>query len=392
MRSRSRSRTRPPQCACWSSAHGSSRRERPGSRSPPALAGPRGHGPRRLHRVRREHRRVAARDDPRGRTSRTSPSRPASARARRRTRARAPRGRRRGRRRRASSAEEEREHARTKASLRHRSARTRRRSARRPAGGGAIQTSMRSIAGSARQTSPQSMTPLSRAAGNEQVTDVEVAVREHAPRARRSRSPVVEELLDAVCRRPTRRTTPPQPLPRPSDAKRHVRTTVRSRREATRLGSTARECLRIVEHAKEAAKRQSRAFHAPSSSRLRIAWLQPCGGAVLRRTATGTGHSARPTNARLGDRRRKQRRRAAASTAISRSTPGMAILATREPERPALLDDPDRVVPALAQKAGGVDVELGELLCREGAARAPRRSRPLRPTRASRRTYRRRAA
>jgi hypothetical protein len=40
-------------------------------------------------------------------------------------------------------------------------------------------------------------------------------------------------------------------------------------------------------------------------------------------------------------------------------------LPSREAERPGLLDDPDRVVPALTQRASGTGIELGELLREE---------------------------
>ena len=42
-------------------------------------------------------------------------------------------------------------------------------------------------------------------------------------------------------------------------------------------------------------------------------------------------------------------------------------LAAREPKRPSLLDDPHRVVPAFAERPGGVDIEFRKLLGDEGS-------------------------
>ena len=103
-----------------------------------------------------------------------------------------------------------------------------------------------------------------------------------------------------------------------------------------------------------------------SSERARRRPARPPAGADARRTATGIARSESrrasapaPRTGRSGATRGRM--------ASSRSTPGNRDRPARETERPLLVDDPDRVVPALPEEANRAACELRELLGQERA-------------------------
>ena len=144
-----------------------------------------------------------------------------------------------------------------------------------------------------------------------------------------------------------------EPLARAGDAERRVGATDRVVRQVDVQ-------LDVVERAQETAE-----LRAEARARLVRECRPPRARRPVRSGAPKNGHGKRslgsPTN--VGTGMGKGRSGASrGSTASSRSTVGIAISAPRNPKRPALLDGPDRVVPALAEEPSRRRVELRELV------------------------------
>ena len=165
------------------------------------------------------------------------------------------------------------------------------------------------------------------------------------------------------------------------DAVRHVRATVDvDRQQASRIDGFQR--FRRMQDAEEATELARRAPRARPSERSASAGSTPGSEPVReerprKALARSPDEASEPGREREGAERRAAEPRARARRAAPRSRGAGS-------GRPTLLDDPHRVVPALAD-ADAPSARRARGTARRGApARAPRRRRRLHPTRASR--------
>ena len=341
------------------------RRGRRGSAGRGSAGRARGSGPRRLHRLRREHRRRAARRDPRRPRPGLVDERSLERRRRAsRSRLACPTSWAYAREHRAEVIASTRARRSCSSSIGPYSAKNPLAPVRREAGTRRATRSMRRVP---TQTSPQSMTRSERTA-RRRARDAGGGRRARArasPDGGGSASAAARMLLDgapAVARASSSRG-------RARCSRAAARGTAMSARRfgvdrQRALGSTAAR-VAVVQHAEEAAELRRRA---------RLARL----GEARHPPARRPGSSGAPKNGH-GKRSLGRADELAArdgtgssgasrgSTASSRSTPRNRDRATREAERPLLVDDPDRVVPALAEEPRRARVELRELLGEERA-------------------------
>ena len=234
------------------------------------------------------------------------------------------------------------------------------------------------MAGSARQRSSQSITADgSPVVADQQVTEVEVSVCHREAGRRRQRFGLREDLFDR------RRGVPEaevEELGHPRACARHAEGHVRAAHRVEREGIDALELeqRRVVERAQEPASAAAAAPWAASSDAASRC-LVPGRSGVPKNGHRKSLVRAGPTKTGWGIGQRQKRRE-------SREQDDLPLagsdgdLPPRKAEDPALVDEPDGVVPAFAEQSQRPELELRELHIEHAPHERGVDRRPPRPT------------